>query len=322
MTSVRIGADDAGCRLDRWLRRHVSLKKLSEIYLLIRKGGAKVNGRKRKESYRLKEGDTLDIAVPDAEISDGRLAGDDVPATLVDTQYFQRNFTLLFEDENLMVCDKPSGLVVHSGTGHLRHDSLIDLATSYLARSAGGTSPAPFLVHRLDRDTSGVILIAKNRQTLGALHEALRGTAIRKTYTALCHGRPRETQGVVDVGLVREYERRGGTKVRVAGKGLRSRSSYRVAATRKGMSRLEVELETGRTHQIRVHMAHLGCPVVGDTRYGDRKRDERVFADRASRLKRLYLHAQRIGFFYPVLGREVVFESPVPSPFSALWNSL
>ncbi len=321
MITVRIGGDEAGCRLDRWLRRHLAHKSLSEIYLLIRKAGVKVNGRRSKESYRLCEGDTLHIAAAPAELHDGR-GGKGAPAAVAESPFFERNFRLLYEDENLLVCDKPSNLVVHSGTGHLEHDSLIDLATGYLAREGGRAADRPFLVHRLDRDTSGVILIAKNRKTLGVLHEALRGAAMRKTYVALCHGIPARGAGEVDVNLVRDYDRRDGTTVRVARQGQRSRSRYRVTGRRGGISRVEVELFTGRTHQIRVHMAHLGCPVVGDVRYGDRARDERLFARRDSHLKKLYLHACRIGFYYPALNREVVFEAALPQHFAQLWSSL
>jgi RluA family pseudouridine synthase len=244
-------------------------------------------------------------------------------AALVETTFFEKNFRLLYEDENLMACDKPPNLVVHSGTGHLRGDSLIDLASSYLHHCArGGTPCEPFLVHRLDRDTSGVILIAKNRATARTLHESFRTRSLKKRYLAFCHGRPKAPKGVVDVGLARSYLRRDGTKMFVSEHGQRSESRYRVTGTRGGITRLEIELCTGRTHQIRVHMAHLACPIAGDVRYGDKQRNERLFGRHDARLRRLYLHAQRISFFYPELKRNIAVEAQEPVEFCQLWKSL
>ncbi|MBD3390870.1 MAG: RluA family pseudouridine synthase [Chitinivibrionales bacterium] len=322
MQVVQIEHDDAGTRLDRWLRRRLKLKSLSEIYQLIRRGGVKVNGKKKKESYRLKEGDRLDLSVSATELSTSADALPPTAAGLAGTRFFERNFKLIYEDDNLLVCDKPTGLVVHAGTGHLKQDSLIDLAAAYLARRPGGSERRPYLVHRLDRDTSGVLLIAKNRRTLGALHDAFRGHALDKEYVALCHGRPTPESGVVDVGLVRDFDRHDGTKVQVSKRGRRSVSRYRTVGTRGPCSRVAIELATGRTHQIRVHMAHLSCPVVGDVRYGDKARDRRLFENEPARVKRLYLHASRISFYYSALRRMVTFEAEEPAAFARLWQTL
>jgi len=302
----------------------MALTSLSHIYRLIRTGGVRVNGKKRRQDYRLAENDVVEIESPAAELR-SPCGGEDAPADLADTVFFKRHFKLLFEDENLLVCDKPPNIVVHSGTGHEKHDSLIDLAAAYCAAAAariGGERAEPLLVHRLDRDTSGVLLIAKNRRTLRMLHGSLREGAIKKDYIALCHGCPVPADGVIEACLVRDFDGRDGTKVRVEAGGQRAVSVYRVIDVRGEMSRVEIALQTGRTHQIRVHMAHIGCPVAGDVRYGDRRRDERLFGGANGRLRRLYLHAHRISFFYPAMKRVVDFVSPAPEQFDALWRTL
>jgi RluA family pseudouridine synthase len=319
-----VSSDDAGCRFDRWLRRRLALKKLSEIYQLIRIGKARVNGTKRKEGYRVQQGDCIEVALPRAEFHDDRNAAAPDAAALADTSFFGRNFHLIYEDENLLVCDKPVGLVVHSGTGHARRDSLVDCATAYLQkRSRPGTKAhAPFLVHRLDKDTSGVILFAKNRTVLHELHESFRTRSMRKAYAALCHGRPPKATATIETAIAKNFSRADGTKMKVANTGKRSVSAYRLERSGRGVSQLEIELHTGRTHQIRVHMAHISCPIIGDKRYGDPSRDGKLFRRCPAQLRRLYLHARSITFFYSSADREITFEAPLPACFSQLWDLL
>ncbi|MFW5774853.1 MAG: RluA family pseudouridine synthase [Chitinivibrionales bacterium] len=321
MTQITVDADSAQVRLDRILRKRLALKSLAEIYRLIRTGAVKVNGRKRKENYRLKEGDVITVPLPGAEVVD-RQSFDDSIAKLANTDYFRKNFNLIFEDEHILVCNKPANVVVHSGTGHARKNTLIDLAAAYMAKSnRKGKRSEPALVHRLDKDTSGVILIAKDKQTLRYLHSILRERDIDKQYIALCHGLPEKKKGVIEAALVRNHEFESGTKVKVSSQGQKSRSIYKVTDFRNGVSRLEIKLETGRTHQIRVHLAHIGCPIIGDSRYGDASRDAALFDDSTIH-KTLYLHAYQIGFFYPYLQRDICFSAPEPESFSRLWKYL
>ncbi len=168
MISLLAQEKEAGCRLDRILRKQLPLLPLSSIYSLIRRGGVRVAGHRRiSQDYRLALGDAIDVDVDPAELSRGAALQEGPDGNLVKTDFFRRNFSILHEDADLLVCNKPVGLVVHPGSGHLHHDTLVDLAAAYLF--AGGkikTYDDFALVHRLDRDTSGAILIAKNKQTL------------------------------------------------------------------------------------------------------------------------------------------------------------
>jgi RluA family pseudouridine synthase len=319
MKDFIVAEDDVNMRLDRWLRKKLPLTPLAGIFRLLRKGKARINKKKKPEDYRLILGDVISVDAPDAEFDAGRITA--APSSLVKTSYFSRNFNVLFEDENFLVCQKPSGIVVHSGTGHTDRDSLVDLASAYLSSRKGKHAEA-LLVHRLDRDTSGVILLAKNKITLRTLNEELRDGEMAKEYLCICHGRLPMRSGTVDVPLVKNYEGDDGTKMRVGHGGVRSISHYRVIKERGTVSYVAVELVTGRTHQIRVHMEHLKCPIIGDVRYGDATKDKEFFKSHATAPKRLYLHARRISLNYPGTNKPVSFEAPEPKEFLALWESL
>jgi 23S rRNA pseudouridine955/2504/2580 synthase len=324
MVSINVTENEAGCRLDRIVRKRLPLMSLSGIYALIRRGGVRVSGRKVRQDYRLREGDLLEIAVDSSESAVPAPEEHADPARLVNTVFFKRNFHVLFEDRDFIVCNKPAGLVVHPGTGHLRQDTLIDLAAAYLfagkkIRGRGDIAPA----HRLDRDTSGVILIAKNKPALRRFHEAIRAGAVVKQYAAICHRRPPRDEGEIAVKLVRGRDPQGETIMRVAGQGedgQYSRSVYRVSAYEHGLSRLEVVLDTGRTHQIRIHCAHAGAPIVGDARYGDVGLDNALFSRRPGLVRRLYLHAHRLEL--PGLSGEkkLSITATLPEEFSVIMH--
>ncbi|MBN1307270.1 MAG: RluA family pseudouridine synthase, partial [Chitinispirillaceae bacterium] len=172
MQHITIGPEDAGCRLDRVVRKRLALLPLAGIYTLIRKGGVRVGGRKTRQDYRLREGEVLEIDVDAAEVAAPRTPEQSL-ARLRSTSFYKKNFSIIYEDDHLLACNKPPGLVVHPGSGHQRSDTLIELAAAYLLDKSGAAAgEEAALVHRLDRDTSGVILIAKNKRTLRSLHEA------------------------------------------------------------------------------------------------------------------------------------------------------
>jgi RluA family pseudouridine synthase len=317
MIKITIGAPDAGSRLDRVLRKRLSLMSLSSIFSLIRKGGVRVGGKKVKQDYRVSEGDELEIQVDESEAAapsgpDTNLRG------IVSTSFFKKNFVIIHEDRDLLACNKPSGLVVHPGTGHLKHDTLIDLAAGYLLEQgtlAEGEEPA--LVHRLDRDTSGVILIAKTKQSARQLNEIFRDRTIEKRYIAITHNRPPKYEGEIVLTMSRAHEYENGTKMRVEDDGQLTKSRYRVLESHGDCSRLEVFLETGKTHQIRVHLSHEGAPIVGDVRYGNESLDKALFGKFRAK-NRLYLHAERISFIHPVKNKKIVLTAPVPAEFDGL----
>ena len=325
MIELLAGENEAGCRLDRIVRKRLPLMSLSGIYSLIRKGGVRISGRKLRQDYRLQKGDRIEI---DADVSE--LAVPDQKqkldlARLVHTVFFKRNFKILHEDRDLIACNKPAGLVVHPGTGHLRRDTLIDLATAYLlsGRKIKGSDDLA-LVHRLDRDTSGVILIAKNKPALRRIHESFRNRTLVKQYVAICHHRPPKAEGEVVVKLVRDRDERGETRMRIsdqAAHGMFSRSVYRLDAYHNGLSKVEVFLETGKTHQIRIHCAHVGAPIVGDDRYGDAALDNELFSRRSGILRRLYLHAWKLQVPPPPGlsgGKTLSIKAPLPDEFNGI----
>jgi 23S rRNA pseudouridine955/2504/2580 synthase len=318
MVSIPITLNDSNQRFDRFLRRRLPLRTLSDIYRMIRTGFARVNGGKVEQNHRLVEGDIVDLRVDQAELQTLKPAGPDAATDISKTEFFKRNLAVVYEDESIVACNKPPHLVVHPGTGHAGGATLIDLVKSHLLhRGKKAADTDPVLVHRLDRDTSGIILVAVNKAVVRSLHSLLRGRDFVKKYVAVCHGVPPAKQGVVEAGLSKTVERNEGTKMRVDESGLFSKTEYSVAAAGNGLSRLELTLITGRTHQIRVHMAHIGCPVVGDVRYGDGAADAALFA-RTKAPRRLYLHAAAVSFVHPVTGKRLMLSAPVPEEFAAL----
>jgi 23S rRNA pseudouridine955/2504/2580 synthase len=321
MISIIITLNESSMRLDRLLRKKLPLLSLSRIYSLVRKGGVLVNGaRVKKQDYRTCEGDLIEIdadpselAVPKEQRPAG--AGTDL-GRLANTEYFKQRFHVLYEDSDLLACNKPAGLVVHPGTGHLQNDTLIDLATAYLLSGKKIKSSEDIsLVHRLDRDTSGVILIAKNKPAVRRLQESFRERELVKEYVALCHGRPPKDKGEIFLRLARGRDDRGETTMRVDQNGIPSRSTYRVDAFYKGLSRVEVQLITGKTHQIRIHLAHVEAPILGDVRYGNADLDKALFSRDPKIVRRLYLHALRIEIPHPKTGRIQIIKAPLPEEF-------
>lgn len=318
MKTIHIDEENEGVRIDRILRKELASVSLSEIYSSIRKGTIRVYGKRVKQNYRVKTGDTIEVNRGRAElISEKKSSIKKIPF-FWHTECFKKYFRIIYEDEWLLVCDKPAGLVVHAGTKHLKQDTLIDLAKSYMKHTSGEkTLIEPVLVHRLDRDTSGVILIAKDKSTLRFLHSNLRDNEFNKRYVALCHGHPSEKKGSIELPLIRTHEHNRGMKVTVGEGGLTSRSSFRLVESYKKASLIEIDLHTGRTHQIRVHMAHITCPVIGDVRYGDREKDHALF-EKNRKFRRLYLHAEQLSFPHPGLDRIVTFTAPVPEGFQKI----
>lgn len=318
MIKLPIGQSETGSRLDRLLRKRLPLLSLSAVYGLIRRGSVRVDGRKVKQDHRLSEGELLEIDVDESEFSEQERPQNAL-IKLTKTEFFKRNFHILFEDPSVLVCNKPAGLVVHPGSGHQHSDNLIDLATAYIISTHNNQPDPPVLMHRLDRDTSGVILLAKNTGIARRLHEDMRDGKFKKQYAAVSHNRPPEFEGTVTFAMKRNDRSRTGMKMSISEDGEGSTASsttYKIAEYRNGMSRLEILLHTGKTHQIRVHMAHLKSPILGDERYGDHRLDHNFFT--SSQLpKRLYLHAHKLSFPHPKTKKMMTVTAPVPKEFGS-----
>ncbi len=290
---LQVGEEAAGQRLDNFLARELKGVPRGHLYRLLRTGQVRVNGGRRKPAYRLAAGDELrlpPVRVAEREPATGPLRR--VSALL--------EAGVLYEDKWLLAVAKPSGVPVHGGSGLA--GGLIE-ALRILRRE-----PELELVHRLDRDTSGVIVIARRRSALRALHETFREGRVEKRYLALLVGRV-ETPFTSDEPLAR-YVRRGGERhVAVSKAGKASKTRFEPVAPGARASLVAAWPATGRTHQIRVHAAAAGHPVAGDTRYGDKDANRAL---RAAGLKRLALHAAAIAFTHPHSGTRLELTAPLP----------
>jgi 23S rRNA pseudouridine955/2504/2580 synthase len=295
---LAVGEAGAGQRVDNFLLRMLKGVPKSHIYRILRSGEVRVNRKRVQPDTRLAVGDELRIppirtAEPDA-IRRGP------PPRSIDPP-------ILYEDDALIAVNKPAGLAVHGGSG---------VAYGLIEQLRAARPQAKFLelVHRLDRDTSGVLLVAKKRAALLALHAALREGRVDKRYLVLVRGKWRDAKRQVDLPLTRFVTGGGERRVRVERTGgqLARTVFYRRETwpdASPSLSLLEAELHTGRTHQIRVHLTHLGFPLAGDDKYGDFAWNKALGRQG---LKRMFLHAWRLGLSHPVEPREMVFEAPLP----------
>jgi 23S rRNA pseudouridine955/2504/2580 synthase len=294
-----IGAESEGQRIDNFLGKILKGVPKSHIYRILRSGEVRLNSSRVSPDARLSEGDRLRVPpIRTATRISGALRA---PPGVGEMP------PILFEDEALMALDKPSGLAVHGGSG-------ISFGLIERIRLARPAARFLELVHRLDRETSGVLLVAKKRAALTALHAALRDREVDKRYTVLVRGKWRDKMRAVDLALESYVKVDGERRVRVDREGRHSRTIFRLLrswqAADPPVTLLEAELMTGRTHQIRVHLAHLGFPLAGDDKYGDFAWN-RLLAKQG--LQRMFLHAGRLEFTHPLSGAKMTIESPLPA---------
>jgi 23S rRNA pseudouridine955/2504/2580 synthase len=291
--TVEIGAEEAGQRLDNFLLARLKGVPRSRIYRIVRGGEVRVNGGRCKPDRRLESGDK--VRIPPV-----RVAERDAPAAPGRGLLAELASRVLHEDDALLVIDKPSGLAVHGGSGVT--SGLIEAL-----RVMRPDCPALELVHRLDRDTSGCIMIAKKRSMLRHLHEALREGTIEKSYTTLVRGRwPRRRTRVV-AALEKNVVKSGERVVTASEGGKEAETRFSILETYDGATLLDARPLTGRTHQIRVHAQFAGHPVAGDPKYGDREFN-RLMAEQG--LKRLFLHARELRLVLPN-GKSLAVTAPL-----------
>ncbi len=303
---IEVGAADAGQRLDNFLMRQLRQVPRALIYRIVRKGEVRVNKKRARVSDRLQAGDV--VRIPPVQ----RVAS--APATRFDEKAQRRFETLvLYEDADLLVVNKPSGMAVHGGSG-------LSWGLIELARSARPHARRLELVHRLDRETSGVLLLAKKASVLRALHDQMRRHRMKKVYQALLAGCWAVRRKRVDLPL-RKNQLKSGEHIVVVdpARGKPSESLFERLASCHAATRVVVHLKTGRTHQIRVHAQALGHPLLGDEKYGDAAADRQA---RRCGLKRLALHAWQLGFDHPATGEWQVIEAPVPPLFDEVFDCL
>ena len=289
-TTVSFSVQQPGKRLDRAVSDRIPDLSRTQSHRLIETAQVTVNGHPRKPAYRLAVGDQVTIVLPPEE-PEVPVQPEPIPLHIV------------YEDEHLIVVDKPAGMVVHPAPGHAS-GTLVNalLAHCPLIAEAGRPERAG-IVHRLDKDTSGIMVVAKHEDALSGLHEQFRNREVDKTYLALVRGRVKTPEGIVEVPMGRDPADRRMMTALPEGKYARTR--YRVIEFFRNHTLVEAHPYTGRTHQVRVHLAWLGHPVVGDSRYGPRR--QRLLRNRH------FLHSHRLSFTHPATGEALTFESPLPA---------
>jgi 23S rRNA pseudouridine955/2504/2580 synthase len=304
-SKVTVGEEGAGQRVDNFLMRLLKGVPKSHVYRILRSGEVRVNRGRVGPDARLAIGDV--VRVPPIRVAD---AASPVPVP-------KARVPILFEDESLIVVDKPSGLAVHGGSG---------IAAGLIEQMRAARPEAKFLelVHRLDRDTSGVMLLARKRAALVSLHAQLRDGAVDKHYAVLVRGRWRDELRRVRLALHKFATKDGERRVRVDdATGQEAETIFRRVETwprhDPPLALLDAELRTGRTHQIRVHLTHLGFPLAGDDKYGDFAWNRELGKQG---LRRMFLHAKEIAFDHPQTGERVRFESPLPPDLARFLGSL
>jgi 23S rRNA pseudouridine1911/1915/1917 synthase len=279
-------ADKSGVRLDKFVGDSCPELSRTQAQKLIGDGFITVNGQTVKASLKLSVGDKVDIMIPPTPPSP--LSPEAIPLPII------------YEDDDLLVVDKPAGLTVHPAPGHPGHTLVNAILAHYPHLADIGDSRRPGIVHRLDRDTSGLMLVAKNRVAQANLAGQFKSRSIVKAYLVLVRGRLTPESGIIEADIGRDPRNR--QRMAVVSRGREARTDYRVVKYLRDGTLLEVTPETGRTHQIRVHLAAIGYPVVGDATYGVR----------SPYLSRQFLHACRLGFNLPSTGEYVEFTSELP----------
>jgi len=310
VTQAVVSDDEHGQRLDNFLLKICKGVPKSHVYRIVRSGEIRVNSKRVDVSYRLQTGDVLRI--PPIRIAQRK-------EEIVAGAEFNVELPIVYEDDALLVVDKPAGIAVHGGSG-------VSFGVIEALRRQRPQSRFLELAHRLDRETSGILLVGKKRSALTALHDMFRegaigggGRSTEKRYLVLVKGRWMDPVRHVKLPLYKYLLDSGERRVRVAEDGKASYTVFRLRARWKNFSLLEAELKTGRTHQIRVHLAHLGFPIAGDEKYGDFAFNREM---QKAGLKRMFLHAWKMHFLHPLSGVKMLMEAPLPQNLDAFIRHL
>ncbi|MGM9935393.1 RluA family pseudouridine synthase [uncultured Clostridium sp.] len=293
-TLLTVDERDEGLRIDKYLSQIFEDKSRSFIQGLIEKENVKVNNKIPKSNYKLKRNDEIEIIMPEPEILS--VEPEDIPIDII------------YEDEDVIVVNKPQGMVVHPAPGNYRGTLVNALLYHCKDLSSINGIIRPGIVHRIDKDTSGVLVIAKNDESHNKLSEQLKDHSMKREYYALIEGRLKNDSGTIDKPLGRCKKDR--LKIGIVEDGKRAVTHYEVLERYNGYTLIKCVLETGRTHQIRVHMASIGFPLVGDPLYG--------FKRQKFKLEGQVLHAKTLGFIHPRTQQYMEFSSELPQYFNDL----
>jgi len=292
MIKLTVSSEQARQRLDRVLAEALPAFSRARLQTLIRDGFVLLNGKAPRPRDLVRTGDVVELREPELE--------------KVEAQPEQIKLDVIFEDDDLLVLNKPAGIVMHPGAGHQAH-TLVNALLAHCANLSGiGGKERPGIVHRLDKETSGALVVAKNDVTHRDLSSQFAARTMTKIYLALVAGILRKSSGVIDKAIARHPVHRQRMSI-ARRQGRSAKTEYRVLRSGDEISLVECTLHSGRTHQIRVHLHHLGHPILGDKLYGGK---------RAGDYPRQMLHAWKLAFRHPRSGDEMSFEAPVPSDFA------
>ena len=299
------GEEDAGQRLDNFLFRSLKGVPKSHVYRLLRTGQVRVNKKRVKPDYRLEAGDVL-------RLPPVRQEQKFAPGRPPHWQQEALKGAILYEDERLLVVNKPAGMAVHGGSG-------VNFGVIETLRVLRPEAKGLELAHRLDRDTSGCLVVAKRRSAVRALHAAFREGGVEKHYLALLIGVWARGEETVDLPLEKNLLEGGERMVKVSREGKPAQSLFKPLQQFTDAALMDIRIYTGRTHQIRVHAAHLGHPVAGDDKYGDREANKRL---KALGMKRMFLHAHHLSFPHPETGERLDVTAPLDKDLLAVIANL
>lgn len=290
--------EDEGARIDKYLSDNIEDRSRAFIQNLIDENNITVNDKNIKSNYKVKDRDKIKVIIPvPKELT---ISGEDIPLDIV------------FEDKDVVVVNKPQGMVVHPASG-VYSGTLVNALLNHCEDLSGINGVVrPGIVHRIDKDTSGVLVIAKNDFAHNKLAQQFKEHSMKREYYALVEGRVKNEEGTIDAPLGRHPQDR--IKMAIVKDGKRAVTHYKVIETYKNTTLIKCRLETGRTHQIRVHMAHIGHPLVGDPVYGYKKQKYK--------LEGQLLHAKVLGFIHPSTNEYMEFESELPSYFTKILEIL
>ena len=297
-TWVEVGEESAAQRIDNFLLRRLKGVPKSHVYRVLRSGQVRVNSGRVGPDYRLQTGDR--VRLPPVRIAEKAKSAK--PA----------EFPIVHEDPSLLVIDKPAGVAVHGGSG-------VSFGVIESLRAARPETKVLELAHRLDRDTSGLLVVCKKRSALVEIHRMLRDGEVEKIYTAVVKGVPRQDSFEIRDALHKHVTASGERRVSVREDGITALTKVKVTKRGSEYSALEVRLMTGRTHQIRVHLAHTGHPVLGDDKYGDFEVN-RALAKQG--VKRLFLHARKLAFSHPLTGERLRLQASLPAEMASFIQDL
>ncbi|MBU3214212.1 RluA family pseudouridine synthase [Clostridium estertheticum] len=294
----KVEENSVGMRLDVFIANEFEDKSRSYIQGIIEKENATVNGKCRKSNFKLKLNDTIDLSIPDpVELN---VKAEDIPLDVI------------YEDSDVIVINKPQDMVVHPAPGNYS-GTLVNALLNHCTDLSGINGVLrPGIVHRIDKDTSGALVVAKNDNAHNSLAAQLKDHSMTRSYLALVEGLIKDDEGMVDAPIGRHSKDR--IKMAIVESGKKAVTHYKVIERFEGYTLVECNLETGRTHQIRVHMAKIGHPLVGDLIYG--------FKKQKFNLKGQVLHAKRLGFIHPTTNKYMEFDSPIPTYFEKLITKL